>query len=251
VNLHLHRNRATVSVDISGERLHRRSNRVHGGEASLKENVAAAVLLRAGWPEIASAGGAFVDPMCGAGTLPIEAALMAGDVAPGLLRGSFGFLRWTGHDPHLWERLLQEARARRYEGLKSLPPVSGYDVDGEVLRHARANAEAAGFGHALRFERMDVSQVRPPAGPDVRPGLVAVNPPYGERMGVEAELAKLYRTLGSTVKEHFPGWRLSIITGKTELAKSTGLRADRVHALYNGSIRCCLAHFAVRRTDRG
>jgi len=251
VNLHLHRNTATLSVDLSGESLHRRSYRVRGGEASLKENVAAAVLLRAGWPEVASQRGAFVDPMCGAGTLPIEAALLAADAAPGLLRRSYGFLRWRGHESSTWDRLLREARERRAAGMGRLPVVCGYDRDEGVLRHARANAASAGLQGVIGFERRDISDLRPPRGLDVRPGLVAVNPPYGERMGESGELESLYRTLGGAVKRTFPGWRFSIITGHTELAKSTGLLAHKVHTLYNGSIRCTLAHFTIREGRNG
>lgn len=246
VNLLLHRDRATVSIDLAGESLHRRSYRARGGEASLKENVAAAVLLRAGWPRIAAKGGAFLDPMCGAGTLPIEAALMAADIAPGLLRETHGFLRWRGHDHRTWDRLIDEARERRERGLRGIPPVAGYDLDRAVLEVAEANATAAGLGGVIRFRRVDIAHARPPAGDAVRPGLIAVNPPYGERMEAEEGLASLYGTLGAAVKERFAGWRLSLLTGHTELSKSTGLRAEKVHTLYNGSIRCCLAHFAIR-----
>ena len=121
INVHLAGAEARVSLDLSGESLHKRGYRDESVEAPLKENLAAAVLIRAGWPAIAAAGGPLLDPMCGSGTIAIEAALIAGDIAPGLLRASFGFLRWPRHDAALWERLLAEARARREAGLRRLP----------------------------------------------------------------------------------------------------------------------------------
>ena len=245
INCHLHNDLATVSIDLSGDSLHRRAYRTRGGEASLKENVAAAVLLRARWPEIASEGGAFVDPMCGAATLPIEAALMAADIAPGLYRSYFGFIRWRGHQPEIWKRLIGEAGERRAEGIGRLPPIAGYDRDVEVLHFARANVEHASLARFIRLEQRDMTDVLPPVG-SAKSGLLAVNPPYGERMGNRAQLPSLYRNLGGALKAHFPGWRIAIITGDTELAKSTGLLADRVHTLYNGPIKCCLAHFTIR-----
>ena len=125
LNLNLWRNQARLSLDLSGASLHRRGYRSAGKAAPLKENLAAAILQRAGWPEIARAGGPLLDPMCGSGTLPIEAALMAGDVAPGLERDYFGFLNWLGHDRTLWEKLLEEARKRRQKGLQQLPRLVG------------------------------------------------------------------------------------------------------------------------------
>ena len=247
LNLHLRGDEAALGIDFSGESLHRRGYRLQGGPASLKENVAAALLLRAGWPELASQGSALVDPMCGSGTLPIEAALMAGDAAPGLLRSAFGFLGWKGHHPDLWEGLLQEARGRREEGLKRVPPVWGFDRDPAAVRAARANLARAGLTGVVKVERRELSQARPPAATG---GIVVVNPPYGERLGEVEELHSLYRELGRVLLERFTGWRAAVLTAHVELAKSVGLHAVRIHTLYNGALKCRLAHFEVAAERR-
>jgi len=242
----LFRDHATLSLDLSGDALHRRGWRAQGGAAPLKENLAAAVLLRAGWPDIAAAGGDLLDPLCGSGTLPIEAALMAADIAPGLLREHWGFTGWLGHDAAAWDGLLAEARERRAAGLRRLAAsgarIQGSDQDPAALRAARANAEHAGLAGHVRFERRGLADCRPDAG---RGGLVVTNPPYGERLGAESGLPALYAQLGATLREHFDGWQAAMLTGNPELGKRMGLRAKRFHTLYNGPIECRLLHFDV------
>jgi 23S rRNA (guanine2445-N2)-methyltransferase / 23S rRNA (guanine2069-N7)-methyltransferase len=244
VNLYLARDEASLSLDLSGESLHRRGYRAEAREAPLKENLAAAILLRAGWPEIAAAGGAFVDPMCGSGTLPIEAALMAGDIAPGLDRTYYGFLRWRGHDTGTWERLLAEARARREAGLARLRGlvIRGYDSDARSIAVARANARRAGLESIVRFEKRELSACAPET---VERGLVAVNPPYGERLGGEAELPALYSSLGAALARCYPGWRAAVLTSHQELGRLLNLRAHKLHTLYNGAIECKLLHIEL------
>jgi len=243
VNGYLHRDQVTLSLDLSGDSLHRRAYRQEGVAAPLKENLAAACLIRAGWPEIAHAGGAFLDPMCGSGTLPIEAALMAGDVAPGLRRSYWGFLGWRGHDAGVWRLLIEEAEERRERGLQRLPEVRGYDADPTAVRIARANLDRAGLQGRVRIERRELRECGP-QGPEQR-GLVVVNPPYGERIGSESDLPLLYRTLGDTLRAQFQGWRASVLTGNPDLGKRMGLRAQRFHSLFNGPIECRLLHFEV------
>ncbi|MGZ8243057.1 bifunctional 23S rRNA (guanine(2069)-N(7))-methyltransferase RlmK/23S rRNA (guanine(2445)-N(2))-methyltransferase RlmL [Methylomagnum sp.] len=241
VNVYLNKDLATVGIDLSGESLHKRGYRTEGGKAPLKENLAAAILLRAGWPKVAEAGGHFIDPMCGSGTLPIEAALMAADSAPGLLRPSFGFFGWRGHDSALWLRLVSEAEARSDIGVKKLPTIVGYDLDREAIHNALGNIERAGLRGRVHVERKSVGEVRPrhPTG------LLVANPPYGERLGDETTLEPLYRELGDTLKNHFRGWKASVFTGNTELAFKVGLRATRQYALYNGALECKLFNFEV------
>ena len=241
VNVYLDRDQATVSLDLSGESLHKRGYRTEGGKAPLKENLAAAILLRAGWPEIAAAGGHFIDPMCGSGTLPIEAALMAADFAPGLLRPSFGFFGWKAHDPARWLKWVAEAKARAEAGLKALPSIVGYDLDRQAIRNALGNIERAELRGHVHVERKSVGDVRPRHGT----GLIVVNPPYGERLGDEKTLEPLYRELGETLKTHFRGWRASVFTGNPELAFKVGLRALRQYALYNGTLECKLFNFEI------
>lgn len=245
INLHVHRDVATLSIDLSGESLHRRGYREEGGAAPLKENLAAAILLKAGWPETAQKGGVLVDPMCGSGTLPIEAALMAADIAPGLLRPYFGFSGWREHDPRLWQQLLTEAEARRLAGLARLPLIVGYDANPGAIRAAWANLERAGLAGRVHFERRDVSELTPPATGEGKGGLLVVNPPYGERLGEVAELHGLYRTLGERLKSHFLGWNAAVFTGNPDLGRDLGLRARRLHTLFNGALECRLLQFEV------
>jgi 23S rRNA (guanine2445-N2)-methyltransferase / 23S rRNA (guanine2069-N7)-methyltransferase len=243
INLYLFRDQATVSIDLSGDSLHRRGYRRESVLAPLKENLAAAILVRAGWPQTAAEGGALIDPMCGSGTLPIEAALLAGDVAPGLLRPRFGFQGWLGHRPELWQRLLDEAHQRRVEGRDRIPPVYGYDADAAAVRATLANIETAGLRGIVHAERRELAGLVP-ARPEPT-GLVVVNPPYGQRLGEVQSLRPLYALLGARLREHFVGWRAAVFTGNPELAKGMGLRARRQHALFNGAIPCKLLHFEV------
>ena len=141
ITVHLERDVATVAIDLAGESLHRRGYRGRQGPAPLRETLAAAVLLRAGWPEIAAAGGAFVDPMCGSGTLPIEAALLAGDIAPGLLRRRFGFEGWRGHDAALWQRLRTDDEARRGGGRLAAVRICDYARHQLAVRMAGENSD--------------------------------------------------------------------------------------------------------------
>src|SRR5262245_21358566 len=189
INVHAARGGVDVAIDLAGESLHRRGYRGGQGAAPLKENLAAAILIRSGWPAIAAAGGAFVDPMCGSGTLPIEAALIAADVAPGLLRERFGFERRKRHDPAAWATARAAAEARRRPGL--LPPgrSRGFARDPVAMRAAEANAARAGLAKRLFFQRAELA--KRPAAP-APSGLVAVNPPYGERIGEADELRALY-----------------------------------------------------------
>ncbi len=243
INLYLLRDVATVSIDLAGESLHRRGYRATGVEAPLKENLAAAILLRAGWPDIARSGGMLLDPMCGSGTLPIEAALIAADSAPGLLRSHYGFLHWRQHDAAAWATLLAEAMQRKEVGMAHLPRLVGYDADPGAVRLALANVEAAGLHGHIHIERRELAHVESPRA--VVPGLVVVNPPYGERLGEVTELQHLYKALGDKFKEHFVGWKAAVITGNPDLGKCIGVRARRMHTLYNGAIECKLLRFDI------
>jgi len=243
VHLRLHRDRATLSLDLSGAPLHRRGWRRGQGEAPLKENLAAAMLLRGGWRDIFAAGGALIDPMCGAGTLLIEGALMAAGVAPGLQREYFGFLGWLGHDAALWSALVADAKARADEALRKLPAAFfGYDDDPRVLGEARRNAQAAGVAGFLRLARQDVGHLRRPAE-CAAPGLVVCNPPYGERIGDGSELPALYRCFGERLRSEFTGWRAAILTLDDGLGHALGLRAQKRYVLYNGALECRLLLF--------
>jgi len=246
VNVYVQDDQATLSLDLSGESLHRRGYRVATVTAPLKENLAAAILVRANWPAIAAEGGVLVDLMCGSGTLPIEAALMAADIAPGLNRTYYGFLHWRGHDAALWETLLAEARARRDAGLQKLPPIRGYDRDPSAVRAAHANAACAGLSAQVHIERRELADCR--AESIEHAGLVVANPPYGERLGEESELPALYKALGEALKRCCVGWQGAVFTGNPELGKVMGLRAHKLHTLWNGAIECKLLHFDIQES---
>lgn len=241
VQVYLDRDLATLSLDLSGESLHRRGYRLEGGQAPLKENLAAALLIRAGWPDLAAHGGVFIDPMCGSGTLPIEAALMAMDRAPGLGRRWFGFMALPQHDPGMWSELLEEADQRAQSGLSAPVVIRGSDLDERAIRYARANLERSGLSDRVELSVNDLGDIRPGAGPT----LVLTNPPYGERLGDLASLDPLYRALGSVLRQHFDGHRASVFTANPELAFKLGIRATRQYALYNGALPSKLFNFEI------
>ncbi|QQS55424.1 MAG: bifunctional 23S rRNA (guanine(2069)-N(7))-methyltransferase RlmK/23S rRNA (guanine(2445)-N(2))-methyltransferase RlmL [Candidatus Competibacteraceae bacterium] len=233
---------ATIGLDLSGDSLHRRGYRAATVLAPLKETLAAVLLLKAGWPEIAAAGGPLLDPLCGSGTLAIEAAWIAGDRAPGLSRERWGFSGWLGHVPALWNRLLAEARQRWEIGLTRIPPILASDHDPKAVRAALLNAGHAGVANRISIERRELADIEPPDGP---PGLLIANPPYGERLGEWDELTALYHQLGERLQVRFGGWRAAILTGNPELGKRMGLRAEKTHVFYNGPLECRLLRFRV------
>ena len=245
IHVYVLRNKATVSLDLSGESLHLRGYREVGLKAPLKENLAAAILIRSGWLETVSAGGGLIDPMCGSGTLPIEAALMAADVAPGRLRGYFGFFKWKGHREETWKRLVQEAEEKATTGMGKLPPIIGYDSDRKAVRVAHGNLERAGFKGRVHFERRELADLKPHPAIGSRSGLVVVNPPYGERMGDRKAIGELYESLGQRLRNHFQGWKASVLTVELDPGKRIGVRARKIHTFYNGAIKCKLLNFDV------
>ncbi|WP_286238197.1 bifunctional 23S rRNA (guanine(2069)-N(7))-methyltransferase RlmK/23S rRNA (guanine(2445)-N(2))-methyltransferase RlmL [Neptuniibacter halophilus] len=245
INVRMHRGKLTVALDLSGDSLHRRAYRLQAGEAPMKENLAAAVLIRAGWPQQMQENGVLLDPMCGSGTLLIEAALMAADIAPGLQRKRFGFSRWTGHQRELWENLLAEAKARKAKALSELDIcLTGFDQDGKVLRAARQNAERAGVADLIEFTTQRLEDLGAEQIPQAQ-GLLVTNPPYGERLGETQQLMFLYRHLGDKLKSQFAGWTAAIFTSNPDLCKVTGLRADKQYKLFNGALESRLFIYPI------
>ena len=247
VHAHAHGTHLTLAIDLAGESLHRRGYRGAAGEAPLKENVAAGVLLRAGWESLAAQGAEFLDPLCGSGTLCIEAALIAGDRAPGLTREYFGFRGWRGHDAPLWERLRAEALARARAGEANPASVRGRDREPAAIRTARENAARAGVGERVQLEVGPLAEAAPLAdrSPDGL-GLLATNPPYGVRLEDRAGARALHRELGAVLRARFGGWSAAVLTGAPELGMELGLRASRTHTLWNGPIECRLLRIDVR-----
>ncbi len=241
IHVHAQRRRVTVSIDLAGESLHRRGYRARGVAAPLKENLAAGILLRAGWQRIADAGGAFLDPLCGSGTLPIEAALIAGDIAPGLRRERFGFERWRQHDAAAWRAIRGEAEERARAG-RPHGPLRGFDHDARAVRVAIENVERAQLRGSIHIERRELSQAD--RGGQEH-GLLCTNPPYGERIGSAVELEALYAQLGARLREEFVGWQAAIFTGNPQLGHALAIHATRAHTLWNGAIECRLLRFDI------
>ena len=234
----------SVSIDLSGESLHRRGYGREHGAAPLKENLAAGLLYWGGWPQVAEEGGAFVDPMAGAGTLAIEAAWMADDVPPGLRRGYWGFAAWRGHDPAAWEELRREALERMATRARApRVEVLAFDGDAEALERARANVARAGLSDRIRLEVRPLRRWVPGDAP--AKGLLALNPPYGERLGDKADLRGLYGRLGRTLLRCFPGWRAVVLTSDDALRHAVGLVPEDTLAVDNGPLSCTVLRYGL------
>jgi 23S rRNA (guanine2069-N7)-methyltransferase / 23S rRNA (guanine2445-N2)-methyltransferase len=250
VHAHGQKTKIAISLDLSGESLHRRGYRGSAGEAPLKENVAAGVLLRAGWPELAATGAEFLDPMCGSGTFVIEAAMIAAQIAPGLGREYFGFLGWRGHDAELWERLRAEAAANVRSDEVLLATIRGQDRDAAAIRSARENAERAGVDALVRFSVQPLSSAKPARageGADRAPpsvGLLCVNPPYGVRLEDQEGARAIHRELGQMLRSRFKGWSAAVLTAP-DLGLELGIRAHRTHTMWNGAIECRLLRLGI------
>ncbi len=237
INLHVEGTEASLSIDFTGESLHRRGYRTGGGDAPLKETLAAAIVSLSGWLQHAATEPILLDPMCGSGTLLIEAALMLSNSAPGLQRKVFGFMAWNKHDQPLWERLVQEALDLEGQGLPEIwPQFIGYDADPKIVATARQNVIAAGLRDIIIIKQRQLARLQSP-GPQ---GCMLTNPPYGERLSEKEAVKYLYRCLGRTFRTHFKGWRLGFFTANPDLAEMTGMIWEQRHRLYNGPIKCQL-----------
>ena len=246
VHLRLDRGEAVLSLDLSGHSLHQRGYRLQQGAAPLKENLAAAVLIRAGWPRIAAEGGALADPMCGVGTFLIEAALMAADIAPNLKRERWGFSSWLGHVPAIWKKLHAEAEQRAAAGLAKPPLwIRGYEADPRLIQPGRNNVERAGLSDWVKIYQGELGSFEPRPDQNQK-GLVISNPPYGERLGDEASLLYLYQNLGERLRQACLGWEAAVFTGAPELGKRMGLRSHKQYAFWNGALPCKLLLIKVQ-----
>ncbi len=256
--------RFTLALDLVGESLHQRGYRNRGGAAPLKENLAAAILLQSDWPAIAESGGSFVDPMCGSGTLLIEAALIAANIPPTFLRtrGLVGNGHWcltqlSNYDDAVWQQAIKlQALAAEQACNQLTNTLLGFDIDPRTVALANDNIALAGLSDCLTVKVMAIDRLSLPD--DIVPGLLVVNPPYGERLGEVDELIPVYQQLGRLLKQSCMGWQASVFTGNKDLGWQTGLRSWRQHRLYNGAIECQLQRYrvdeksiAVDLTDRG
>jgi 23S rRNA (guanine2445-N2)-methyltransferase / 23S rRNA (guanine2069-N7)-methyltransferase len=244
----------TVYLDLSGDALHKRGYRQRSGKAPLRETLAAALLYRCKWPELAGNGQPFYDPMCGSGTLLIEAAMMASDTAPGLSRLNahgphrFGFEMWKQHNPDAWSKVCDEALQRQQSGKAQMPVVAGSDVDESALSFTRKHVSNAGFQSMIKVFRQDASQPPMPELTSVfsgKTGLILTNPPYGKRIGEQQQLRALYHRFGQQLRRYYSGWSVAVITSEAMLASSIGLRAFRKNTFYNGAIKSMLYQYRI------
>jgi len=235
LNLHIHRDHAILSLDSSWHSLHKRGYRPIQTRAPLNEALAAGLLLHLGYDGTAP----LVDPMCGSGTFVVEGSWIAMDRAPGLTRKWYSFYGRRDFDVKLWSRFREEARERSNRKPTWMP--SGSDVRQDAVDFAHANARAAGLGHLLNFEKKELRETRPPEG--CPPGLLVLNPPYGERLGEEEELIPLYRRIGEHFGTHWPGWRVAVFTSNDRLAKKINLKVLSKTPFFNGSLPCHLWEF--------
>ena len=246
VHAHAHGAAITVALDLAGESLHRRGYRGKTGEAPLKENLAAGILLRSGWSQLAADGAEFLDPMCGSGTFVIEAAMIAADMAPGLNREYFGFLGWRQHDRDLWAGLHAEAssRSRAHEPARLI--IRGQDKDAVAVRNARANARHADVAGLVQFAHAALADAAPTlrAGPSAA-GLLCTNPPYGIRLEDRAAARSAHHELGVVLRDRFLGWQAAVLSGEPQLGLELGIRAHRTHVIWNGAIECRLLRLKV------
>ena len=243
INVYLHNEIAQLSLDLSGESLHRRAYRDVNIKAPMKENLAAAMLLRCGWPQIAKEQGSLIDPMCGSGTLLLEGAMIAADYAPGLLRNYFGFLGWKKHDAECWKKLRSEAMQRKKIGMEKLPVIAGFDQNRHTVNAALTHIANAGLQNKIHVERRDIEDAEP--AESWKPGLLICNPPYGERLGDEQETAELYKKFGESLKAHFLGWKAAMIISNPELGFRLGIRSQKPITLFNGALECKLLRLNI------
>ncbi len=250
VNVYLNKGEATISLDLSGDSLHFRGYRNIPGEAPLKETLAAAILYRSNWLEFAGQGLPLFDPMCGSGTILIEAAMMAQDYAPALMREKFGFMGWVNHDQSLWNKLLSEASDRKYQGAQKCKVIiGGADLNHQAITIAKRCIHNVGLENVV----VEVGGVK-----DVKPidfnfsvnGLVVTNPPYGKRLEKEQDkLVELYSSLGGSLRNNFVGWTAAIFTGNPTLGKNLGMRPKKQYNFFNGTIPCKLLIFDVQKEN--
>ena len=224
------KDRASLCLDTSGEGLHKRGYRPAHNAAPLRETLAAAMVILARY----RGRGDFADPFCGSGTIPIEAALIARNQAPGLNR-RFAAMDWRALDPKIWERAKEEARAKEFHGAYS---ILGSDIDPKAIAIARRNAERAGVDGIVRFETADAMAF----SRATERGVIVTNPPYGERILEKQEAEALYAGFGAALAR-CPGWQLYLLSSHTEFERSFGRRADKKRKLYNGMIKCDLFIF--------
>jgi putative N6-adenine-specific DNA methylase len=239
IAVHIVRDEVTISFDSSSESLHRRGYRTEQTLAPINEVTAAGMIMLTEW----DGKGAFVDPMCGSGTLLIEAALYARNIAPGLFREKFGFKHWGNFDKPLWEKCVEEAKAAIVE---TDTIFVGSDKTFKAIEIARANIERAGLDEDIRVSNKRFEEVKPPQGVS---GLVLMNPPYGERLPIN-EIGDFYKQIGDKLKQDFEGYTAWIISSNIPALKRVGLAASQRLTLFNGPLECKFYKFELYKGSK-
>jgi 23S rRNA G2445 N2-methylase RlmL len=237
VYIKVYKNRFSVAIDTSGDSLFMRGYRLEAGEAPLKENLAAGLLQLSEW----DGKSPIVDPMCGSGTILIEAAMMVMNIAPGSMRKSFGFMKLQNFNSDAWDRVLTEALDQEKDTCGDIH-FYGYDIDRRVLMKAIENAKRAGVNEFIQFKRESIVSLKAP----VEKGIIVTNPPYGARLGDEDNLRDVYRDFSHTLKNEFKGWSAWILSGNKDLIGDLKLKSSRKHFVYNGSIECRFLKYEMR-----
>ncbi len=236
IHVRSYKNQFSVSIDTSGDSLFMRGYRKEFVEAPLKENLAAGLLRLSEWNRETP----LIDFMTGSGTFLIEGAMMALNIAPGMSRTEFGFMRLANFDQQIWDKLVDEALALEKEELPF--KLFGYDIDRRAIMKAKDNARRAGVDHIVEFQVQPVATLVPP----VEKGMIVVNPPYGIRIGDEDNVRDVYRDLGFTLKQKFKGWDAWILSGNKDLIMDMKLKASRKHFVFNGSLECRFLKYSIR-----
>jgi putative N6-adenine-specific DNA methylase len=239
VNLYIYQNECTLAIDSSGEPLFKRGYRSKAGKAPLNEVLAAGIVLQSEWDRNSS----FVDAMCGSGTIVIEAALLARNIAPGLTREIYGFMNWPDYDIDLFKMIYKKARKEVIPKLNFA--IVGSDINSKQIQEASENAKQAGIGNDVIFQQSDIIDLVPPPPP----GVVIINPPYGERISVN-DINSSYHSIGDAFKKSFTNYDAYVFTGNSAAAKHIGLRTSRRIEMYNGPIECRLLKFEMYKGSR-
>lgn len=240
VHVRLHKDKAILGLDMVGGGLHQRGYRTESGRAPLRETLAAAIILRSGW----SADKPLLDPMCGSGTLLIEAAMMAANMAPGVNRAKWGFESLEDFEPELWAEIKSEASVQARRGVKKIDTkFFGFDNDTRVLKTAQDNARRAGVDSLIEFKQGDAAEITRPEGFEA--GVIVCNPPYGERLGTHPGLIALYTAFGAQLKSQFGGCQASIFSSSDELLSCLRMRADKQFKLNNGALPCHQKNYSI------
>ncbi len=222
-------NQCTIAVDSSGPLLHRRGYRLATAKAPLRETLAAAIVLQSGWDRSSP----LLDPFCGAGTIVIEAALLARKIPPGIQR-RFAFMDWPNFDAAMWDGIVAEAKTPQ---AGKVPSIRASDRDAGAVQAARENARRAGVEKAIEFSSRAISAIEPPKGP----GWVVTNPPYGVRLGTGKDLRRLYAQFGNVLQAKCAGWHIAVFCSRSDLLRSTGLTLNPILETRNGGIKVKLA----------